>query len=82
MTLQEQKASNMGQQSPQSTSASALQQLNGNHQAKSRTLGILWWSSGEDSVLPLQEAWVQTLVGKLRSRKPCGAAKKEKKRIK
>ena len=30
-------------------------------------IGILWWSSGYDSVLPLQEVWVQSLVKKLRS---------------
>ena len=38
-------------------------------------MGLPWWSSGKDSTLPLQGAWVQSLVGELRSRKPCGAAK-------
>ena len=32
-----------------------------------------------DPRLPLQGAWVQSLVWKLRSHKPCSAAKKEKK---
>ena len=32
-----------------------------------------------DSMLPLQGAWVQSLVWKLRSHKPSSAAKKEKK---
>ena len=30
-------------------------------------LGLPWWSSGEDSALPVQQAWVQSLVGELRS---------------
>ena len=30
-------------------------------------LGLFWWSSGLDSVLPLWGPWVQSLVGKLRS---------------
>ena len=38
----------------------------------------LWWSSGWDSTLPLQEVGVQSLVGELRShmssqKKMCGA---------
>ena len=35
-----------------------------------------------DSRLPLQGAWVQSLVWKLRSHKPCSAAKKKKKKDK
>ena len=33
-----------------------------------------------DSRLPLQGAWVQSLIWKLRSHKPCSAAKKKKKK--
>ena len=40
---------------------------------------IPWWSSGQASVLSLPRAWVQSLVGELRSRKPRGVAKKKKK---
>ena len=29
--------------------------------------GFPWWSSGYDSVLPMQEAWVQSLVREQRS---------------
>ena len=36
-------------------------------------LRLPWRSSGYDSVLPLWGTWVQPLVGKLRSRMPCGA---------
>ena len=39
-------------------------------------LGIPWWSSGLDSVLPLQGAWVLSLVRKLRSHKMRGTKKK------
>ena len=41
----------------------------------------IWWGKSlavlmaENSGLPLQGAWVQSLVGELRSCKPCGAAK-------
>ena len=40
-------------------------------------LGLPWWSSASlvDSVLPLQGAWVPSLVRKLRSLKLCGLAK-------
>lgn len=40
--------------------------------------GITWWSSGYDSVLWTSRAWVQSLLGELRSHKP--AAKKKKTR--
>ena len=39
-------------------------------------MGLPWWSSG--SLLPLQGAWVQSLVGKLRSHMLSGVAKKVK----
>ena len=38
--------------------------------------GVPWWSSGWDSVLLLLRTLVQSLVGDLRSNKPCGMAKK------
>ena len=41
--------------------------------------GIPWRSSSLDSVLPLQGAWVQSLVGQLSSHKPCDVVKKQKK---
>ena len=34
---------------------------------KMNSLGLPWRSSGWDSMLPLQEVWVQSLVRKLRS---------------
>ena len=37
-------------------------------------LGIPWRSSGWDSALSLPRAWVQSLVGELRSCEPCGPA--------
>ena len=37
-----------------------------------------WWSSGEDSVLPVQGMRVQSLVGKLRSRMLHSLAKQTK----
>lgn len=36
--------------------------------SKSRILGLPWWSNGQDSVLPLLRAWVQSLVGELRTK--------------
>ena len=45
---------------------------------KRKLWGIPWLSSGWDSVLPLQGAQVQSLVGELRSCKPCRAAIKKK----
>ena len=42
--------------------------------------GIPWQSSGQDSVLPLQGAWVQSLVGELRSHMPRSAAKTKNKK--
>ena len=42
-------------------------------------LGLLWWSSAWDCMLPMQEAQVQSLVGELRSHMPCCVAKKKKK---
>ena len=40
--------------------------------------GIPWWSSGQDSALSLPKFWIQSLVRKLRSYKPCGIARKKK----
>ena len=39
-------------------------------------LGLSWWSNGQDSTLPMQGARVQSLVGELRSCRPCGQKKK------
>lgn len=38
-------------------------------------------SRGYDSELSLPRAWVQLLVSKVRSCKPCGVAKKKKKKV-
>ena len=43
---------------------------------KIHIVGIPWRSSGWDSAFSLPRAWVQSLVGELRSHKPRGAAKK------
>ena len=40
--------------------------------------GLPWRSSGWDTMLPLQGAWVQALVRELGSHMPPGAAKKKK----
>ena len=40
--------------------------------------GIPWWASGQDCTLPLQGAWVQSLVREHRFCKPCGTAKRNK----
>ena len=40
--------------------------------------GIPWQSSGWESALSLPRAWVQSLVGELKSHKPRSTAKKEK----
>ena len=32
--------------------------------------GLLWWPSGRDSMLPMQGAWVRSLVRELRSHMP------------
>ena len=45
-------------------------------------MGLPWWSSGYDSALPLQGAWVRSLVGEIRSCIPCGVAKGKKKKVK
>jgi len=42
--------------------------------------GLPWWPSGKDSVLPMQGAWVRSLVEELRSHMSCGVAKKIKRR--
>ena len=42
---------------------------------KKVALGLLWWSSGEDSQLPLQGAQVRSLVRELRNCIPCSEAK-------
>ena len=34
---------------------------------KRKGMGLPWWPSGEDSVLPMQGAWVPSLRGELRS---------------
>ena len=34
-------------------------------QSKCSVLGLFWWSSGQDSTLPMQGAWVPSLVGEL-----------------
>ena len=41
-------------------------------------LRLPWWSSGRDSRLPLQGAWVQSLVRALRSRKQCPSNSRSK----
>ena len=48
--------------------------------SKSRKLGLPWQSNGQHSALPLLRAWVQSLVGELRTKvyKLRGAAKKIK----
>ena len=43
-------------------------------------LGLFWWSSGLDSVLPVWGPWVQSLVGKLRSNMPGAVQPKKKKK--
>ena len=48
-------------------------------QRKQGTLGLSCWSSGEDSPLPLQGAWVQSLVGELRSCRPRAAPNRSQK---
>ena len=44
--------------------------------------GLPSWSSGWESMLPMQGVRVWSLVGELRSRKPGGVARKEKKKKK
>ena len=39
--------------------------------------GLPWWSSDQDSVLPLQEAWAGSLVGEVRSHMLHSAAKEK-----
>ena len=41
-------------------------------------MGFPWWISVQDSVLPLQGAQVQSLVGELGSHMLCSQKKKEK----
>lgn len=45
-----------------------------------RKLGLRWWFSDEDSALPLQGVWVQSLVEEWGSHMPCGMNKKLKKK--
>ena len=48
-------------------------------------MGLPLWSSGYDSMLPVQEVWVRFLVRKLRPHIPCSTAQrfpKKKKKIK
>ena len=47
-------------------------------QTKAHCKEIPWWSNGWVSTFPLQMAQVQSLVGEIRSCKPCGLAKKNK----
>ena len=42
---------------------------------------LSWWPSGSDSMLPMQRAWVSSLVRELRSQMPHGVTKKEKKNV-
>ena len=42
-------------------------------------LGILRWFSGSDLALSLLWAWVQSLLGRLRSCRLCSVAKKKRK---
>ena len=42
---------------------------------KEKQMGLPWWSSGEDSELPVQGAWVPSPVGELRSCMPHRLAK-------
>ena len=46
---------------------------------KKMTLGIPWWSSGQDSALPLEGSQIPSLVGELRSSMSHGTAKKRNK---
>ena len=67
--------------SPQSsTQLSKLFVMLSSIYVKTRMRGIPWWSSGQGSTLPLQGAWVRSLVGELRSCKLRGKAKKKKKK--
>ena len=43
-------------------------------------LRLPWWSSDQDSTLPVHGTWVQSLVGELRSHIPLSMAKKKKKK--
>ena len=51
-----------------------------NHKYKIMIQGLTWWSSGLDSMLPLQESWVCSLVRELSSHMLCVMAKKKKKK--
>ena len=54
----------------------------GNALIKSKDFeGSPWWFSGYDTVLPLQGAWVQSLVGELKSHKTHATAKKQTKHL-
>ena len=48
---------------------------------ENQEVGIPWWSSGYDSTLSPPRAWVQSLVGKLRSHKPQSAVNKKKEKV-
>ena len=41
-------------------------------------MGLPWWSSGYDPILPMQGAWVRSPVGELSSYMPCSVAKLKK----
>ena len=43
-------------------------------------MGFPWWSSCEDSTLPMQGVWVQSLVKEQNSHTPWSEAKKKKKK--
>ena len=48
---------------------------------RNEALGLPWWSHSEDVALPLQRAWVWSVVGELRSCMPwCGQNTEEKKK--
>ena len=49
--------------------------------SKIKAQAIPWWSSGQDSVLPLQGTWVQSLVRELRSYTARSMAKKNESTI-
>ena len=47
---------------------------------KDSALGLPWWSSGQDSILPIQETWVRDPVRELRYHTPyCPPPDKKKK---
>lgn len=49
---------------------------------KKVALGLLWWSSGEDSQLPLQGAQVRSLVMEVLHAVKCNQKKKNRRELK